>query len=222
VNGDGLDDLLVGAHGESRGIAHLLLAPVEGELSLGDADANLLGEQGGARAGSSLASAGDLDGDGLADFLVGAPHVGTDVGRAYVVLGVPSGELSLASAEVRIIGAEVGDETGSAVAGAGDVDGDGALDVIVGAVEMRVHSDWPGGAYIVLAPVPGTYDLADPDIQLLGYTEDNLIRDAGSAVAAAGDADGDGLDDVLVGAPNSRISATSAGTVHLVSIPLFY
>ena len=222
VNGDGLDDLLVGAHGESRGMAHLVLSPVEGEVSLADADASLLAEHNGDAVGSSVAGAGDLDGDGLADFMIGAPSTQTGIGRAYAVLGRPSGEVSLASAEVRIIAAEVGDETGSAVAGAGDVDGDGALDVIVGALNMRLNSHSPGGAYIVLAPVPGTYDLADPDIRLLGYTDDNLIRDAGAAVAAAGDADGDGLDDVLVGAPNSRFSASSAGTVHLVSIPLFY
>jgi hypothetical protein len=222
VNGDGLDDLLVGAHGEGRGAAYLVLSPVVGELSLADADASLVGENGGDRAGTSVEGAGDLDDDGLADFLVGAPQVFGSPGRAYAVLGLPSGELGLSSAEISIVGAEDDDETGSAVSCAGDVDGDGSLDLLIGAQEMRWLSDTPGGAYVVLAPEPGTYDLAAPDIRMIGYSDVDDISDAGVAVAGAGDMDGDGRDDVLVGAPSTETSATMAGTAYLVSIPMTY
>ncbi len=234
VNGDGLDDLLVGAylHGEDdsmdedRGMVHLVLSPVEGEFSLADADASLLGEYAWDLAGTAVAGAGDLDGDGLADFLVGAPKdVHADnghIGRAYAILGIPSGEVGLSSAEILFIGAEDYDETGSAVACAGDVDGDGTLDVVIGASRIYHDGEPTGGAYIVLAPEPGSYDLADPDIRLLGDSVKGSGGEAGHSVTSAGDMDGDGRDDILLGAPDNSASAHSAGTVYLVSIPLYY
>jgi hypothetical protein len=229
VDGDGLDDVLVGAylHGEEdtkeedRGMVHLLVSPVEGELSLGDAAASMVGETMFGQAGACLAGAGDLDDDGLADFLIGAPKedaADTErLGRAYAVLGVPSGVVSLASAEIRILGAMENDRTGSSVAGSGDVDGDGALDIIIGAEYAYEGSSTVGGAFIILAPEPGSYDLADPDIRLVGSA-----GYAGAAVDGAGDMDGDGREEVLIGAPASDASANDAGTVYLVSIPITY
>ena len=232
VDGDGLDDLLVGAYlhddasgaGVHHGMACLFLGPVSGELTLDDADASLVGEGPGDWAGVAVASASDLDGDGLADILIGASQEEAPVvaayGTAYAVLQLPSGEVNLSTAEISFVGAELGDQAGSAVASAGDVDGDGALDLLIGAPWVRQIGEVTGAAYIVLAPEPGTHDLADPDIRLLGDADNG--NDAGSAVAGAGDMDGDGRDEVLVSDPSTRTSDGSSGAAYLVSIPMAY
>ncbi len=234
VNGDGLDDLLVGAYlhddpsgaGTNHGMACLLLSPVSGDLTLDDADARLVGAGPGDWAGFALATAGDLDGDGLADILIGAPQAESPsvaaYGSAYAVLRQPTGEVDLSTAEIEIVGANLGDQAGSAVTSAGDVDGDGTLDLLIGAPWVRQASVVTGAAYIVLAPEPGSYDLSNPDVRLLGDADMGYGGYAGFAVAGAGDMDGDGRAEVLVGAPNTHTRGLSSGTAYLVSIPVLY
>ena len=194
VDADGHDDLLVGAvnhtdGGVTVGAAYVVLGPVSGTLDLSFADAKLMSEAGSdAAAGWSVSGAGDVNGDGCADVLVGAPNAddGVDhqLGAAYLVLGPVSGTLDLSLADAKLVGEETSSFNGAGrdVAGAGDMDADGHDDLLVGAASA---------AYLVLGPVTGTLDLSMADAKLVG---------AGRSVSGGGDVDGDGNDDLLLGA----------------------
>jgi hypothetical protein len=178
-------------------------------------------------AGDSVAGAGDVNGDGLDDVVVGAPGARnngrTNSGSAYVVFGRETpGEVDLAALGAggfRIDGAAVNDRAGYAVAGVGDMNGDGRADVLVGA-----HAADPGGrsnagsAYVVYGkPTAAPVDLAALGSQGFRIDGATPTERAGWAVAAAGDANGDGRPDVLVGAAfadnNGRQSSGSAYVV---------
>jgi hypothetical protein len=203
VNGDGLADVLVGADGydggnPDQGRALLYLGTPDGLAA--EPESFVQGDQPGARLGASVAPAGDVNGDGFSDVIVGAPSgdgAAAGAGVALVFLGSasppPAAPSWTTTAEVE------GSRLGASVASAGDVNGDGYSDVIVGEPgydgvggvdsgrallhhgsptgleampRWSVKGDWPGGGF-------------------------------GSHVAAAGDVNGDGYSDVLVGEQSS-------------------
>ncbi len=227
VNGDGLDDVLIGVPGENSngqfaGAVYVFHGPVaDGLRPLADADAKGLGEDITDGAGYSVASAGDVDGDGLDDLLVGAPGEdtsGNDAGAVYVVPSPVAGTFELvAMASAKLFAEASGDSAGRVVAAAGDVDGDGFDDVLIGARENDAGGDRAGIAYLQYGPMAGTLPLAGADVRMIGEEEFDW---AGSSVAGAGDVNGDGLDDVLVGAPYSDRSEPTAGTTYLLFGPL--
>jgi hypothetical protein len=158
-------------------------------LDLSMADAKLLGEENGDYVGFSLSGAGDVDGDGHDDLLLGSGNDegGEASGAAYLVLGPVSGTVDLSIADAKLVAKA--DGSLNSVAGAGDVDGDGLDDLLIGALG---HDARGGAAYVVLGPVSGTFDLALADATLAGEWL------AGWDVAGVGDVDNDGHDDVLV------------------------
>ncbi len=136
LDGDGFADVLVGAPEEGEGVAYVFHGPLGGEVLTGDAEAQLVGQSSGDRAGLAVAGAGDIDQDGCPDLLVGAPRVddaARGAGAAYLVYGPASGEHALSRRGLGLHGASSGDGAGVSVAGAGDVDGDGFDDLLVGA-----------------------------------------------------------------------------------------
>ena len=221
VNDDGFGDLVVGANyqdagGADAGAAYLMLGPFGGTLDLSAADAKLVGEESGDAAGISVASAGDVNDDGFDDLLVGARYQaagGSDAGAAYLVLGPVLGTVDLSAADAKFVGEETGDLAGFSVSTAGDVNGDGFDDLLVGAYHQDAGGSDAGVAYLVLGPVMGTVDLSAADGMLVGEEPEDL---AGLPVAPAGDVNGDGFDDILVGACLQDEGGANAGAAYLV------
>lgn len=217
IDGDGLDELVVGAVGEDSGgsgagAAYLVKGALSGSATLAGAYAMLTGEGTDANAGSDCAAAGDVDGDGVGDFVVGAPRYDAYRGEAYLVTAVSAGTSTLGTTTARFSGEAAGDRLGGAVDGAGDVNGDGAGDIVFGAETADLAGDTSGGAYVFFGPRVGSFGATDADAVLEGeYAGDH----AGDLVRGVGDLDSDGYDDLAIGAP----LAGSDGLVHLVFGP---
>jgi hypothetical protein len=161
------------------------------------------------RFGYSVAEAGDVNGDGFSDVLVGAPYndaLDADAGRVYVYFG---GLTTRTSPDVILTGAARDDRFGTCVAGAGDIDGDGYDDLIVG-VPYAMSGQGGGIAQIYFGdPMAG---IRSGTITLSGPRPGDEF---GHSVAGAGDVNGDGWADVIVGAWHSDRAAVDAGCAYL-------
>jgi len=227
LDGDGFDEIAIGADGKDRalddqdlGIVYVIYGPTTGSHGVQDSDALLWGDAAGDQAGYALASAGDVDDDGVPDLGVGsygADGAGSGAGAVTLILGPISGEQTLSEAGYTLNGESSGDDAGIAVDGAGDVDGDGYDDLVVGAPDDDDGGSDSGAVYLVLGPVTGPGDLVDAAVKLSGV---NSSDHAGTSVAGVGDTDGDGYADFLVGVPDSDFGASNAGAGFLVLGPV--
>ena len=223
VNGDGAPDLVVGAHGDdtagnAAGKASLFLGPLDGDLSMADADRALLGERADDEfSRNAVNGRGDADGDGVDDLLVGAMFSspsGTYSGSAYLFAGDPSatGSLSASAATARIYGEGTYDLVGRTVDFAGDVDGDGIDDLIVGGQGADGDAADSGAVGLFYGPVSGSFNLSEADALYVGATGGEGFGITG---AGAGDTNGDGKADILVGAWFNADNGIRAGAAFL-------
>jgi VCBS repeat-containing protein len=229
VNGDGVDDLIIGAPyadatGRSdAGESYVVFGQSDGfpaslELSALDGDNGFVlnGIDDTNYSGWSVAGAGDVNGDGVDDPIIGATGA-TGGGASYVVFGQSTGfpaslELSaLDGTNGFVLNGIAGDESGRSVAGAGDVNGDGFDDLIIGARRANPNgnfdSDEAGESYVVFGRSDGfsaSLELSALDgtdgFVLNGIDEEDF---SGDSVAGAGDVNGDGVDDLIIGAPDA-------------------
>ncbi len=264
VNGDGYADLIVGASGaDDGGTFHIGEAYViwgqagkqpgflgndgrwsvstaelftHGFLIQGDAEEDRLGE--------SVSSAGDVNGDGYDDLIVGAyrgDDGGNEAGEAYVIWGQAEQYGTLDSYGRRVVdisalgdvgfiiqGDAEGDRFGISVSSAGDVNGDGYADLIVGAVLIDDDSNEAGETYVIWGHadkqeygtlgedgrrVVDTSALGDAGFIIQGDAEGDGF---GWSVSSAGDVNGDGYDDLIVGAVLGDDGGTDAGAVYVI------
>ena len=244
VNGDGLDDLIVGAiyadpSGKSKaGKSYVVFGKANSSAINLSAIADASNPTGGFvingetthdNSGCSVSSAGDVNGDGLDDLIVGAdgadPSGKPDAGKSYVVFGKANNSAINLSAIADasnplggfvINGGAAGDQSGFSVSSAGDVNGDGLDDLIVGAWDIR-PSGRPnaGKSYVVFGKANSSaIDLsaiADASNPIGGFVIHGEAWDdrSGSSVSSAGDVNGDGLDDLIVGAYGADPSGKS-------------
>lgn len=231
INSDGYEDLLIGADGHSsygnpKGRAFLVLGNNTSgywdgsEKDLIDSgsgsysDATYKGQSSGDKAGDDVAPAGDVNGDGYDDLLIGAPfHDGTaaDAGRAYLILGSASPSTTdLVDADLIIDGQNTSDLLGFSLSG-GDVDNDGYSDILVGAYYNDDFANNAGKAYVVYGQSSfssSDYDEAN-DIRT-SFDGESSVDYFGIAVAANGDINGDGAADLLMGGSRYNSYAGSA------------
>jgi len=211
VDGDGWDELIVGnardASGGTDAGAARLYRGRDGGWS--DCTWAATGRQGGDAYGHSVAGVGDVNGDGFADIAVGAPHATVSVedeGAVYCYFGSPTGPGTQPDFVAR--GGQRGSQMGFDVAGAGDVNGDGYGDIIVGALLYTAPEVHEGRVFVYYG---NPYGLSD-SLRWVGEIDQSEAW-FGYAVATAGDVNGDGYSDVLVGAPYYDGSALDEGAV---------
>ncbi len=218
VNGDGYADLLVGSprytNGESlEGVGQIFLGSAAGVSNV----SNILFElnNAGANLGESVCDAGDVNGDGWTDIILGARIYGSS-GAAAVYLGGQYGT-NLSPTTSRYGGA-ANVQLGASIADAGDVNGDGYADMITGAPGASNGQAGEGIAYVHYGSVTGIS--AVPSVQL----EANIAgAQFGFSVGSAGDVNGDGYADVIVGAPfsgaNGRVYLYMGSAGGLSTVP---
>jgi len=204
VNGDAYDDAIVGVFGGNSGAgqAYVYYGSATGLSATPGAVLN--GEASGDAFGSSAATAGDVNNDGYDDVVVAADGCNTSAGCAYVYLGSASGLATTPSVELN---GDPAAEFGAAAGTAGDVNNDGYDDIIIGA---DGYGSYTGGAYVYYG---GTGGITQTNYTLLTgeAAGDNFGWDA----RAAGDVNGDGYDDVLVGAYGAAPASSNTGRAYL-------
>ncbi|MDB5540616.1 MAG: Ca2+-binding protein toxin-related [Devosia sp.] len=240
VNGDGIGDLIIGAsqadaNGTDSGAAYVLFghggnffSPMSLSSLIGQTGFKIIGEAAMNNLGASVSGAGDVNGDGFDDVIVGAAGNANTAGAAYVIYGKPgafSSPINPANLNgldgVKIFGAGVNARLGASVSGAGDVNGDGLADMVIGAPGLSPNVLGSGGAYVVFGRAGGF----NSPLNLSNYISGNNgfvyfgvspSAFTGSTVGSAGDVNGDGYADLFIGASGDNAGGAASGAAFVV------
>lgn len=240
LNGDSLDDLLIGARGAGHngiasGSCYVIFGRTSGSHNINLGASPLAASEGfrvdgeqGDGVGASVACGGDLNGDGIDDAILMAPYRA----RCYVLFGKSSGFAgislaSLSSSEgfrvTRLYDLSESVTSFLPITSAGDLDRDGYDDLVIG-IPAPARSLQPPGAscYVILGKSSGFADIEAPDLNTPSddgvriASSEHPYNDFGCAVAYAGDMNGDGFSDFIAGANESDVAAVNAGSAYFL------
>jgi Ca2+-binding RTX toxin-like protein len=244
INGDGFDDLVIGAYsaepnGRSyAGESYVVFGHDRGfaaSLNLSDLDSRngfvLNGIAAYDYSGGSVSGVGDINGDGFNDLIIGAVYAdsngGNRSGESYVVFGRDqsfAASVNLSDLDGRngfvLNGIAAYDYSGMSVSGAGDINGDGIDDLIIGAPYADPNGDRSGASYVVFGHDQGF--AANLDLSSLNGSNGFVLNGmaagdrSGHSVSGAGDINGDGIDDLIIGAPYADPSGNDSGESYIV------
>ncbi|MEQ9368402.1 MAG: VCBS domain-containing protein [Coleofasciculus chthonoplastes F3-SA18-01] len=245
INNDGFDDVIIGAryadpHGADSGESYVVfgknssLSGFGTNLSLSSLNGSngfkINGIATHDNSGWSVNHAGDINGDGIDDVIIGALKAnpnGSASGQTYVVFGTNSGfsaNLDLSSLNgsngFQINGIAADDQSGFFVNSAGDVNGDGVDDLIIGAPNADPKESNSGQSYVVFGKTSSfnaTLELSSLD-GTNGFKINGIAADdnSGFSVSGAGDINADGIDDLVIGAPNADINGSASGQSYVL------
>lgn len=221
TNGDGLDDILVGAQGgsdstsDAPGHVYLILGPVTGDVDLEHADATFTGEgvvDGqwpwiASDTGEAVGS-GDVNGDGYQDLLIGAPFYNSSTGVAYILHGPVRGRLDVSDVDVRVTDLSE-DYIGTSMYSPGDTDGDGLDDVLVSG--LRVAGPDYGFVLLYTDPPSGELEASDADAR---------ISATSYAQRQPFDLNQDGYMDIWGDDPSQADGAVEGGAAYILLSPV--
>ena len=243
VNGDGFADVVIGTYRgtpygiDRAGSSYVVFGKASGftaNVNLSGLDGSdgflLVGVDAVDYSGRSVSAAGDVNGDGFADIIVGAfdadPNGVTRAGESYLAFGKSSGfTSSVRLAELdgsdgfRLDGIDASDSSGYSVSEAGDVNGDGFSDLIVGAAGADPNGTRSGESYLVFGKASGFaagFALNDLDGADGFRLEGTLLDLSGEPVSGAGDLNGDGFGDIIIGASGADPNGNSQARVSYV------
>ncbi|MEO1208647.1 MAG: Calx-beta domain-containing protein [Cyanobacteria bacterium J06638_20] len=242
INGDGFDDLIIGAdradpNGEGSGESYVVFGGNQGfaaSLNLSTLDGSngftINGIDEGDFSGFSVSGAGDINGDGIDDLIIGADGAdpnGDRSGESYVVFGSSQGfaaSLNLSTLNGNngfvINGIDEDDLSGYSVSGAGDINGDGIDDLIIGAFDADPNGEGSGESYVVFGSNQGF--AASLNLSTLNGNNGFVINGidegdySGYSVSGAGDVNGDGIDDLIIGADSASPNGDYSGESYVV------